>query len=128
MNANPMILAPNTSIVDDSLSQIASRVVARIRAKGLGVQGVYVDDWSFSTRDDVRRFRGWSVDVVRDGAGDPLAQEVVGSVEITEKEVVHMTKYRGVGVPVRTTAMHFSIGYSGDVDAVKALIGVRDDE
>jgi hypothetical protein len=127
MTTNPTISAPNTDIVDDSLSQIASRVVARIKAKGLGVQGVYVDDWSGSHRSDIVRLRGWSIDVVPSNEGDPLDQPLVGAVEIMETENVHMTKYRGVGVPVRTTARHFSIGYAGDVVALKALLGVRDE-
>lgn len=113
MNANPNIVAPNTTIADDSLDNIASRVVARVRAAGFGIQGVYVDDWSGSQRIDIVRLRGWSVDVVRSPAGDPLDQDVIGSIEIMETENVHMTKYRGVGVPVRTTARHFAIGYSG---------------
>ena len=124
MTTPATITAPNTTLVDDSLNQIASRVVARIRARGLGVQGVYVDDWGFSTREDIRRARGWSVDVVPSPEGDLLDQQVVGSVEILETEVVHFTKRRGIGVPLRSTRMHFVIGYSGDVPALKSLLGV----
>jgi len=123
MTTRPTIHAPNTSIEDDSLKQVASRVVARIKAKGLGVQGVYVDDWSAGVRSDVIRVRTWSVDVVPTQEGDPLDQSVVGSVEIVETVNVHFTKYRGVGAPVRSVHPHFTIGYSGDVAELQRLLG-----
>lgn len=127
MNANPNIVAPNTTIEDDSIGQIASRVVARIRAKGLGIQGVYVDDWSNTLRADAPKVRQWSVDVVLDGASDPDAQTVVGSVEIIETLNVHSYGVRGIAAANATInhhRRHFSIGYSGNVAELQALLGV----
>ena len=125
MTALPMIVAPNLTFEDDSLGGIVTRVLARLAAKGCGVQGVYVDNWQASSRPDTVRLRGWSVDVVESTEGDPLDQAVIGSVEIMETEKVHLTLVRGHRTPVRETRRHFAIGFSGG-HPLLARLGLQD--
>lgn len=56
------IVAPNTTVQDDTPNALLSRVVRRVQAKGLYVVGVYGGDWE-GTHDGRRtcagRRRSW---------------------------------------------------------------------
>jgi hypothetical protein len=82
----PTVVAPNTTITDDTTNQILSRLVARLAAKGAKLENIAVDGWAQTargTRWNGRHQRRWFVDATIRGEG---GAEVWGCIVIVETE------------------------------------------
>jgi hypothetical protein len=119
----PLLVAPNTEIVDDTPNALLSRVVARIQAKGAGVQGIYTDGWTGNSR-------VWMIDVTP--SADDLDTDALGAVTVHEKRIrVPMPVARGIAVGNRgwttkvTTAVGFYAENGGTTEALRTRLGWR---
>lgn len=75
-------------LVDDSVGKLFSRTVARLNAKGVGIDYIFVDEWHIPSSGDVTGSRTWTIDVC-DEKG-----ERAGEIQVVETRRREVSGYR----------------------------------